>query len=96
MIKAIIKIPQKTEFDQLTWDEFGLMIDAFLEGENEAFVAEALSEFISWDVRNPLLHDLRQEIANNMLLPAEGKAIPPVNETWLRALSMKLKAGGYP
>lgn len=96
MIKAIIKIPNKSEFDQLTWEEFGLMIDAFLDGENDAFVSEALSEFISWDVRNPVLKDLRQEIADNMLLSTEGRTIPPVNDTWLRALSTKLKTAGYP
>mgnify|MGYP000878662199 CR=1 FL=1 len=95
-IKKIIKIPGKSEFDQLTWEEFGLMIDAFLDGENDAFVSEALSEFTAWGVRNPVLRDLRRHIIDNMLLPADGDAIPPVNEKWLRALSAKLKAGGYP
>lgn len=96
MISKIIKIPNKSGFDQLTWEEFGLMIDAFLDGENDAFVSDALSEFTAWKVRSPVLQDLRQDIIDNMLLPAEGDAIPPVNEVWLRALSAKLKADGYP
>jgi hypothetical protein len=96
LIRKIIKIPNKIEFDQLTWDEFGRMIDAFLDGENDAFISDALSEFTSWGVRNPVLQDLRRDIIDNMLLPAEGEAIAPVNEPWLRALSAKLKADGYP
>ncbi|MEQ1811888.1 MAG: hypothetical protein ABL889_18310 [Terricaulis sp.] len=72
------------------------MIDAFLDGANAGFAAEALSEFIAWDIFNPLLLELRRDIIDNMLLQADDAAIPPINEPWLRALSAKLKADGYP
>ncbi|MBK6705313.1 MAG: hypothetical protein IPG56_17160 [Caulobacteraceae bacterium] len=47
------------------------MIDAFLDGANAGFAAEALSEFIAWDIFNPLLLELRRDIIDNMLLQAE-------------------------
>lgn len=92
----IIKIPDKQEFDQLTWGEFSLMIDAFLDGDNEAFASDALSEFVSWKLRSPVLQDLQRDMFENMLAPAGEGAMPPINEAWLRALSARLRAGNYP
>ncbi|WP_395645178.1 hypothetical protein [Terricaulis sp.] len=94
MFTRIIKIAGKSRFDQLTPEEFGVMIDAFLDGGNEAFDGTALSEFIGTPSREPRLRALQIEIVDNMLLPSEAEGIPPVNEPWLRALSRLLKAGG--
>lgn len=72
------------------------MIDAFLDGDNDAFHTSALSEFASWKMRNPVLQDLQRDVLENWLLPADYGVTPPINEPWLRALSAKLKANGYP
>lgn len=95
MLTKIIKIPGKS-FDELSWGEVASMIDACLDGENEAFDAIALNEFIHWRLRSPPMQTLQREISDNWLLESPHGDTPRLNEPYLRALSAKLRADAYP
>ncbi len=92
----IIKLAGKSSWDELTWHEFALMIDAHLGGPNAAFEDDALSEFLCMPVRMPQIEALQIDLRQNAYLPTDHGVVPDVNVEYLRALSARLKSVGYP
>jgi hypothetical protein len=92
----LIKISGKSKFDQLTWPEFGELIDSFFDGGNASFDAIAFNEFLHWNVKDSEITRLQRELNEHAFVKRAYGAWPDVNEGWLRALSAQLKSGDYP
>jgi hypothetical protein len=92
----VIKLAGRRSWDELTWHEFALMIDAQLDGPNAAFDEDGLSEFLCMPVRMPQIEALQIDLRRNAYLPADYGLVPDVSVDYLRALSAQLKSVGYP
>lgn len=86
----LIKISGKSDFDQLTKTEIGLMIEAFLGDGNEFFDQLAFNEFLHAKLKNKDLRQIQDDLNRNSFLPAEGDEWPPINFAYLKSLASSL------
>jgi hypothetical protein len=88
----LIKLSGKKNFDQLTRPEVGLMIEAFLEGDDEFFDPLAFNDFLHARLQNDDLKKLQEELNKNAFLPARRDEWPLVNREYLKGLVKELQA----
>ncbi len=93
-IHKVIKIPGKT-FDDLSWDEVALMIeaDSSLSPEGNAyFSSEALDEFLhNARLKRHDLRDLRDKILRNLYIDIKGTKTKEINTDYLKSLAERLR-----
>lgn len=89
----LIKIPGKSDFNDLTGAEVAAMIDAFLDGTNDQFDELAFNDFLHTRLKNDELLWLQRELNKNAFIPRAGETMPEINVQYLRTLSKRLKEG---
>jgi hypothetical protein len=88
----IIKIPGKSNFDELSIHEVGLLIDSFFCDGNEEFDALAFNEFLHAKLRNERLKRIQRDLNENAFIDSDDDEWPKINENYLRQLARTLKA----
>lgn len=87
----IIKIPGKSNFDALEAYEVALMIEAFVNDDDNHFEPLAFNEFLHADLKNEKLQAIQKELNENAFYSATGEGWPSIDWRYLNSMSLKLK-----
>lgn len=88
--KELIRIPGKSNYDQLTKAEVAMMIDAFLGDGNEFFDPLAFNDFLHVELKNDDLKQIQEDINSKAFWPAKGDEWPAVNRNYLLQIMSEL------
>ena len=90
----LVRIPGIGWYDDLSPSQVGLMIDSFLNHneDDDNFDPLAFNDFLHADLRNDALIKIQKDLNENAFLKPVGDEWPEINKEYLQNLSKKLQS----